>query len=357
MIIKDITTERIQIPLKKPFKTALRTVSVMENIIVRIITDEGVIGYGAAAPTEVITGDTIGAIINGVEHIKTHLLGRKVEDLEENLAVLNSCLIGNTSAKAAVDIGLYDLYAKLYKAPLYKILGNHKKILYTDITISLNDAEEMARDSLEAVNEGYKVLKIKVGKDGKKDLERMKAIRKAVGKDIKLRIDANQGWKPKEAIYAVNSMLDAGVDIEIVEQPVFARDFKGMKMVTDNVPIPVLADESVFSPQDAMEVINMRAADMINIKLMKTGGIYNALKIVSIAETNGIECMIGSMMESKIGVSAAAHVAGAKRTIIDVDLDVPLLCSEEPVEGGIIYSNSEITYSDYHGLGILGIKN
>ncbi|SHH61103.1 dipeptide epimerase [Clostridium grantii] len=356
MIIKDITTERIQIPLKKPFKTALRTVRVMENIIVRITTDEDIIGYGAAAPTEVITGDTIGSIINGVDHIKSNLLGRNVEDLEENLHILNNCLIGNTSAKAAIDIGLYDLYAKLYKAPLYKILGNYKKTLHTDITISLNEAEEMARDSIEAINEGYKVLKIKVGKDGKKDLERMKAIRQAVGKDIKLRVDANQGWKPKEAIYAVNNMLDAGVDIEIVEQPVFAKDFKGMKMVTDNVPIPVLADESVFSPEDAMELINMRAADMINIKLMKTGGIYNALKIVSIAESNGIECMIGSMMESKIGVSAAAHLAGAKRTIIDVDLDVPLLCKEEPVNGGIIYNKSEITFNKEFGLGVIGLK-
>ncbi|GAA0181843.1 dipeptide epimerase [Clostridium sediminicola] len=355
MIIKDIRTEKIYIPLKKPFKTALRTVEVMENIIVKVITNEGVIGYGAAAPTEVITGDTIGSIINGVEHIKEHLMNRSIEDFEENLSVLNGCLVGNTSAKAAVDIGLYDLYGKYYKAPLHKLLGNHKKKLHTDITISLNDVEQMAIDSLEAVKEGYQVLKIKVGKDGKKDLERMKAIRKAVGDKIKLRIDANQGWKPKEAINAVNNMLNAGVDIEIVEQPVFAKDFEGMKMVTDNVPIPVLADESVFSPEDAVRLINMRAADMINIKLMKTGGIYNALKIVSIAEANGVECMIGSMMESKIGVSAAAHIAGAKKNIIDVDLDVPLLCKEEPVDGGIIYNKSEITFNDKFGLGIIKI--
>lgn len=355
MIIKDIKTEMIHIPLKKTFKTALRTVEVIQNIIVKVITDEGTVGYGAAAPTEVITGDTIGGIINGIEHIKSHLLNRNIEDFEENLSVLNGCLIGNTSAKAAVDIALYDLYGKFYKAPLHKILGNHKKELHTDITISLNDSEEMVRDSLEAVKEGYQVLKIKVGNDGKKDLERMKAIRKAVGNEIKLRVDANQGWKPKEAINAVNNMLNSGVDIEIVEQPVYAKDFEGMKMVRENVPIPVLADESVFSPADAIKLINVRAADMINIKLMKTGGIYNALKIVAIAEANGIECMIGSMMESKIGISAAAHVAGAKKNIVDVDLDVPLLCKEEPINGGVLYNKSQITFNDRAGLGIIHI--
>lgn len=191
-------------------------------------------------------------------------------------------------------------------------MGGYRKEITTDITISVNDHEEMAKDSLDALRRGYDTLKIKVGKDSAKDLERMKAIRKAAGYDVKLRIDANQGWKPKEAVRILNRMYDEGLQIEFVEQPVAAHDIDGLKFVTDNVPIPVLADESVFSPMDALNILQRRAADFINIKLMKTGGIYNALKICSLAEIYGVECMIGCMLEAKVSVTAAVHLACAK---------------------------------------------
>jgi len=358
MKITDIKLGYISVPLKKPFKTALRTVNSIEDIIVKIETDTGNVGYGEAPPTGVITGDTTKSIIGAIEnHIKKHLIGMYIENIEEIMLRIDKSIIGNTSAKAAVDIAIYDLFGQLYNAPVYKLLGGYRKELITDITISVNDPEEMARDSIEAVKLGYKTLKIKVGKDSSLDIKRIKAIREAVGYEVDLRIDANQGWNPKEAIHILRRMEDEDLNIELVEQPVPAYDLEGLKLVTDNISIPVLADESVFSPRDAMKIIQMRAADLINIKLMKTGGIHNALKICSIAEIYGVECMIGAMLEAKISVTAAAHLAAAKSVITKIDLDGPLLCSEDPVCGGAVFEDNKITLNNEPGFGFKDIQD
>ena len=357
MKIIEIRIGEISVPLKTPFKTALRTVNSVEDVIIEIHTDTGHIGYGEAPPTGVITGDTKGSIIGALrDHICKNLLGRDVENFEGLMLTLDQCIIGNTSAKAAVDMALYDLYGQLYKAPLYKLLGGYQKEIITDITVSVNSPEEMARDSQAAVKRGFTTLKIKVGKDSVIDLERMKAIRAAVGYDVKLRIDANQGWKAKEAVRALAKMEDAGLQIEFVEQPVHAHDIEGLKYVTDHVQIPVLADESVFSPENALRILQERAADFINIKLMKTGGLHNALKICTLAEIYGVECMIGCMLEAKVSVNAAVHLAAAKSIITKVDLDGPALCSEDPIEGGSIFNESRITLSETPGLGITKIN-
>ncbi len=353
MKITNIRLGEISVPLKTPFKTALRTVNSVEDIIVEIHTDTGNIGFGEAPPTGVITGDTKGAIIGAInEHIKKHLIGMDIENFEEIMLKLDKSLVKNTSAKAALDIALYDLHGQLYNAPVYKLLGGYRKEIITDVTISVNDPEEMARDSMDAVGRGFKTLKIKVGKDPLIDIERMKAIRGAIGYEVKLRIDANQGWKPKEAVKALRKMEDEGLDIEFVEQPVIAHDIEGLKYVTDNVSIPVLADESVFSPEDALNILQRRAADFINIKLMKAGGLHNALKICSAAEVYGVECMIGCMLEAKVSVNAAVHLAAAKSIITKIDLDGPALCREDPVEGGAVFDEYRITLNDAPGFGI-----
>lgn len=349
--------KKISVPLNTPFKTALRTVESIEDIIVEIYTDTGNIGFGEAPPTGVITGDTAGAIVGAIEdHIKKSIIGMNIENFEGLMQKLNSCIVKNTSAKAAVDIALYDLYGQLYNAPLYKLLGGFRKEITTDITISVNDPEEMVRDSISAIKRGYRTLKIKVGKDSKKDLERMKAIRQAVGYDVDLRIDANQGWKPKEAVKLLREMEDSDLKIEFVEQPVAAHDVDGLKFVTDNISIPVLADESIFSPLDALNILQKRAADLINIKLMKTGGLYNAIKICSLAEIYGVECMIGCMLEAKVSVTAAVHLACAKSVITKIDLDGPVLCSEDPINGGAVFNESKIMLTNKPGLGIESIN-
>ncbi len=356
MRIAKIETAEVNIPLVTPFKTALRTVDSVNDIVVRITADDGQTGYGEAPPTAVITGETKGSIRCAIEEfIAPPLIGMEIENLDGIMKVLHKSMIKNTSAKAAVDMAVYDLFAKSCGKPLYKVLGGGKGEIETDLTISVNETKEMVKDSLLAIQQGFRILKIKVGKDGQKDVERIKAIRQAVGPDIKLRIDANQGWSAKDAVRIIRKLEDMGIDMDLVEQPVSAHDFEGMKLVTSQVQTPILADESVFSAMDAIHIIKERAADLINIKLMKTGGIYEALKVCAIAECYEVECMIGCMLESKIAVSAAAHLAAAKGVITRADLDGPSLCSEDPYSGGPAFMGSRILMNAKPGLGIFKV--
>lgn len=356
MRITDIRIARISVPLRVPFKTALRTVNSVEDIIVEVHTDTGHVGYGEAPPTGAITGDTAGAILGALrDHIIPRLIGQEIDALEPLMKQLDAAVVHNTSAKAAVDIALYDLYGQLLGAPVYRLLGASRRQIETDITISVNDPEEMARDTLAALTRGYRTLKIKVGVDPALDVARLSAVRKAAGPDVRLRIDANQAWSPKQAVRLLNRMQELGLDIELVEQPVKAHDLEGLRYVTQRADVPVMADESVFSAADAMTIMQMGAADLINIKLMKCGGIHNALKIASAAEVFGVECMIGCMLEAKVSVNAAVHLACAKSIITRVDLDGPVLCSEDPVDGGSVFDEQTITVSDAPGLGVRGI--
>ncbi len=353
MKITDIKLFEVEAPLITPFKTALRTVHSIQNIGVQVITDDGEIGIGEAPPTAVITGETLSSIAHAItDFIKPAIVGLNIKD---DFAVvmdrLEQSIYKNTSSKAAVDMAIYDLFAKSYQTPLYKVLGGYRKELKTDITISVNDTEEMVKDSIAAVERGFEILKVKVGKDPFGDVERVVEIRKAVGPSITIRVDANQGWTPKQAIQIIRKLEDAGTNIELVEQPVRYDDLKGMQFVTANTHTNILADESVFSPKDALKIIEMHAADFINIKLMKTGGIYQAQKISHIAEANGIECMIGCMLETKISVSAAAHFAASQKNITMVDLDGPSLCLKDPVTGGPTFENQWIRMSDEPGIG------
>lgn len=356
MIIKSIEVSEILVPLVTPFKTALRTVEAVNDIVVKIVSDTGEIGYGEAAPTAVITGETKESIKSAIlNYIKPAIIGMEIDNLESIMEKLNSCIMKNTSAKAAVDMAIYDLYAKKLNSPLYKILGGYRSEITTDITISVNEIDVMVQDSIKAVNEGFNILKIKVGIDGEKDIERIAEIRKAVGKNVSLRVDANQGWTSKQAVKIISALEDKDLNIELVEQPVKYWDLEGMKYVTQNTYTKILADESVFSALDAAKIIQERAADLINIKLMKTGGIYNALKICDIAEVYGVECMIGCMLESKISVSAAAHLGAARKIITMVDLDGPALCKIDPISGGPIFCGSNIKMSDKVGIGFEGM--
>ena len=355
MKITEVRLGLISVPLRVPFKTALRSVSSVEDVIVEIHTDTGAVGYGEAPPTGVITGDTTGAIIGAIrDHIAPAILGRDLDEFEDLTAAVQKALVHNTSAKAAVDMALWDLLGQKYSAPVYRMLGGARSNIVTDITISVNPPEEMARDARTAIQRGYDCLKVKVGKEPEKDIARLSAIRGAVPKETCIRIDANQGWTPKEAVRILNGMQEKGLDLEFVEQPVKAHDFEGLKYVTERSYVPVLADESVFSPADALRIMQTGAADLVNIKLMKCGGITNALRIASAAEVYGVECMIGCMLEAKISVNAAVELACAKKIITKVDLDGPVLCSEDHILGGAVFDEKNITVSDAPGMGIQG---
>ncbi|WP_144512603.1 mandelate racemase/muconate lactonizing enzyme family protein [Bacillus sp. FJAT-22090] len=354
MIIQSIETFDVAIPLTKPFKTALRTVTTAYSVYVKITSSEGDIGYGEAPPTHVITGESIASIryaINDV--IAPQLIGLNLLESERIFQQLHSSLIRNTSAKAAIDMAIYDLLARQSKLPLFQFLGGFRDSLETDFTVSVNDPNEMADDASQYISEGFRVLKVKVGIGAiKDDIARIQAIRKRIGNEPKLRLDANQGWSAKEAVKAIRTMEDAGLDIELVEQPVPANDIEGLKYVTDHTDTPIMADESVFSVNDARRVLEMRAADLINIKLMKSGGIHTAKKINTLAEANGVACMVGSMIETKIGITAAAHFAASHPNIQYFDFDAPLMLAKDQIVGGVIYEGSKITFSKGLGLGI-----
>jgi L-Ala-D/L-Glu epimerase len=351
--IKAIQVGSISLPLVRPFKTALRTVEAVNDIVVRVIADDGSVGYGEAPPTAVITGDTTGSILCAVrDFIRPAIVGMELDDLDAVMAKLDGCMVHNTTPKAAVDMALYDLWAKAQGKPLYQLLGGARTAFKTDITISVNPVDQMVADSLDAVQQGFDILKIKVGKEGLADVERMAAIRAAVGPDVKLRVDANQGWTAEQSVAIIRAMEDKGLGIELVEQPVPAHDLAGLRAVTAAVDTPILADEAVFSCYDAANIIEQKAADLINIKLMKTGGIHNALKICRMAEENGVECMIGCMLESRLSVAAAAHLAAGQSVVTRADLDGPSLCSVDPYTGGPVFDGPSITMTDDPGVGV-----
>jgi L-Ala-D/L-Glu epimerase len=354
MIIEKIETFRTAVPLTKPFKTALRTVTVAEAIFVKITCDNGITGWGEAPPTLVITGDSLMSIESAVNDVmKPFLLKKNLLNYEAVFQGLKSALIGNSSAKAAVDMALYDCISQNCGLPLYQFLGGYRNEIETDFTVSVNSPEEMGEDAVSYVTKDFNVLKVKVGiGDMSTDIERIQEIRRRVGKDVKIRLDANQGWKPKDAVRAIMKMEDLGLDIELVEQPVKAEDLDGLKQVTDSVDTLIMADESVFTPKQAFEIIKRRCADLINIKLMKSGGIYQAQIINQMAETAGIECMVGSMIETRLGITAAAHFAASKKNITRYDFDAPLMLAGESIAGGINYNGRTITLPDSPGLGI-----
>src|SRR5690625_500657 len=354
MKITEIRYSMLRVPLKTPFKTALRTVDKVEDIIIEVHTDSGHVGYGEAPATAAITGDTHGSIIDAIRHyIAPLLVGRDIADLNDLVRLIQGSMEKNTSAKAAIEIAIYDLWGQLYDAPLYKLLGGGDPVITTDITISVDYIDKMVADSMAAVERGFESLKIKVGKDVGLDIERVKAIHAAVENRALLRLDANQGWTAKQAVHALRTLEDAGVKLELVEQPVKARDLEGMRYVTEHVHMPVMADESVFEPIQVIELVRMRAADIINIKLMKTGGISNAVRIADLASMYGLECMIGCMLEGSISVAAAVHVAVAKSHVITkVDLDGPSLVTADPVISSVRFDESEISIGEGAGLGI-----
>ncbi|HLR62671.1 MAG TPA: dipeptide epimerase [Lentibacillus sp.] len=351
MKISEVQTKKTSKPLEKAFKTALREVTEIEVIDVMIRLENGDTGNGSAASTWQITGESLPSIHAAIDGpIKDVILNRDIEELEDILTKVEKNCIGNTSAKAAVDIALHDAYCKLFGVPLHQYLGGGSVFPETDMTIGLDRPEIMQKDAKERVGQGFNVLKIKVGNDEQMDISRIEKIREVVGEEATLRLDANQGWDRKQAVQIIRH-LEKKRGIELVEQPVPAHDFEGLKYIRERVDIPIMADESLFSPFDAFRLIKMEAVDLLNIKLMKSGGIRRARQIADTAQSAGIECMIGSMMESSVSVAAAAHLAYAHCNITYYDLDAVLWLKEQPEKGGITWHGATAELSNKPGLG------
>jgi len=349
--IKQIEVYSVTLRYKEPFKIASGTSTQANNIIIKIATDYDVVGWGESSPSQRVTGETPETVMKTLDFIAPKLIGMCPLRIEQDVDIMDSVAKGNPAAKAAIDIALHDILGKTGRKPLFRLMGGYRTEVLTDITLSIKSPKEMAEDALKAVKEGFQALKVKVGVNPTEDIERIRLVREAVGENIQLRIDANQGWTPNQAIEALNK-IDK-FNIQFAEQPVPATDLKGLAQVRKNSPIPIMADESIHSPEDALRLIKAEAVDMINIKLMKSGGILKGKKIAVVAEAAGIPCMIGCMGESEIGIAAGTHLAAAMKNIQYADLDSDLLLKDKLAKkGGTPIKNSKRTFSQQNGLGI-----
>jgi L-alanine-DL-glutamate epimerase-like enolase superfamily enzyme len=355
--IVDVRTHRLRAPLHTPFVTALRTATTLETLVVEIVDDDGVRGYGEAPQVWQVTGASLAGSKACVgEVLAPRLHGREPDDLVANCQIVQRAVVGNEAAKAAVDVALHDLAARRLGVPLVRLLGGTNLRVPTDVTVSAGEPDQLAATATQRVAEGFAVLKIKVGLDAAADVARVRAIRTAVGPGVTLRLDANQGWSPRQAVRVISEIESEGLDVELVEQPVPAWDLDGLAWVGDRVATPILADESVFSPRDLVEVIRRRAADMVNVKLAKCGGLSAARTLLSLAEECGMGTIVGSMMEGPVGVGAAASLVAATGTTSTSDLDAAWWLARSPVRGGLSYEGAVVRLSDAPGLGIVGLE-
>jgi len=350
-IISQVEIYKLRIPLIEPFITSLAYETHVENVIVVIRTEKGITGFGECSPYMPVNGESIDTCFIVGQYFAKLLKGKDALELKEKLSAMDRLIYANTSIKSAFDIALHDIIGQHKEIPVYKLYGGkNNKELVTDYTVSLDNAEKMAADALKIKNQGYPAIKVKLGESGKKDVERIRMIREAVGDDIPVRIDANQGWNVKEAIEILKE-LDK-YDIEHCEEPIAKWNFMRMRKVKKQSPIPIMADESCGDAHDAERLLKLKACDMFNIKVGKAGGVYNAYEIVKLGDKAKMHMQVGAFLESRLGMTASAHLALCSDNIVHCDFDTPLMFSEDIVSGGLTYhANGVMKVPDAPGLG------
>jgi len=349
--ITQIELYKLSIPLKEPFVISLGTIYNAENVIAVIRFNNGLTGFGECSPFMTINGETQATCFLIGEILAKKLKGKNALNIEDCMNVMDKTIYGNSSIKSAFDIALYDIASQHAGKPLYKFLGGKKsKTLLTDYTVSIGEPAKMAGDALKIKNAGFGVIKVKLGENKNADVERIKAIRKAVGKKIPIRIDANQGWDVKTAIKVLTALKEH--HIQFCEEPIPRWDFMSLGKVRKKSPIPVMADESCCDHHDAKRLIQLKSCDMFNLKLGKSSGLFKAKKIIALAEKNNMKMQVGGFMESKIAMTANAHLALSSKNILYCDFDTPLMFEKDPVSGGIMYQpNGIVKVPDTVGLG------
>ncbi len=351
MKIKDIEIFAIRLPLIEPFIISYGIYPDMPSIIVKLTTEDGIVGYGEAVPDEHVTGETWESTYAILEKTLSPLLiGENPMEFEKLHEKMDKAVYQAPAAKAALDIACYDVVGKKLKVPIYQLLGGryHERFPITHV-LSIGTPEAMAEEAVKKMAAGYNSFKMKVGTDVKSDVERIQAVRNRVGNQIAIRVDVNQGWKNSaNTIMAMRQLEHLGIDW--LEQPVKADDFNGMVEVKAKTSTPLMMDEGLRGMRDMRELIEKQAAHKVNIKLMKCGGIYPAMKLAHMAEMAGIECQIGSMVESSIGSAAGFYVAFSKKAFTSVELTGPLKFSKDV--GNLQYEIPFIQLNELPGLGI-----
>lgn len=317
--IESITVEELSIPLTSSFVIATGEQQRLTNVLVTVTLSNGVTGVGEAAPVPHITGETQSTARAACHTARDLVVGERVQNYRGIAAMLAANLGSQPTARAGVEMAVFDAFCRHLGCSLADFLGGRDETVRTDDTIGIVTPTVAQEHTANAVDAGFATLKVKVGEDIDHDVDRVRAVTD-IAPNAAVTVDANQGYTPKEAIAFVDRLHDAAIDIDLLEQPVPGDDIPGLRRVRDAVSVPVAADESVFTPADARRVVAADAADVLNIKLMKSG-LVGALDIVGIARAHDLRLMIGCMLESSIGIHTAAHLAAGTGVFDHIDLD------------------------------------
>lgn len=350
--IRSVEIYKLFVPLKEPFVISLGPIENVQNVVVIIRTADGCAGYGECSPYMTINGESVDTCFIVGQYFARVLKGKDALAIAACIDAMDKTIYANSSIKSAFDMALHDIAAQHVGVPLYKLLGGEKtKTLETDMTVSIGEPQKMKEDAVRFQAEGFPAIKVKLGGTKEDDIARIKAIREGIGPGLPLRIDANQGWQTAD--YAIDILQALGeYGIEHCEEPISRHRFMELSRVSQASPIPIMADESCGDDRDAERLISLKACQLFNIKLGKSGGFFRGKKIAELGAMAGLHMQVGGFMESRLGMTAAAHLALSNDHILHCDFDTPLMFTEDPVIGGIKYlEKGVIDVPEVPGLG------
>ena len=346
MKITSVQAWPVEMALEEPYSIAYETVSSATNVFLRLETSSGLVGCGCAAPDLEVTGETGDTVVQALTGIaEPALLGEDPLRISMLLELLRPTLRIHSSAFAAVDMALHDLMGRAAGLPLWRLLGGYRDRIETSVTIGILPLSETVNRAHSWGRRGFRCIKLKGGLDVELDIARVIAVRKALGPGGELRFDANQGYTVEEAQHFVSGTRSA--HLTVFEQPTPKGSPGLLGEVAQNVSVPVMADESLMGLRDAFKLARDDLADMVNVKLMKVGGLSEALQVNAVARAANLEVMVGCMDEAEMSIAAGLSFALARPNVIYADLDGHLDLSDDPtrgaltLRGGFLYPNEE----------------
>jgi L-alanine-DL-glutamate epimerase-like enolase superfamily enzyme len=351
MKITRVDAVEVKLRLEQPYTIAYESVESVTNVFLRIETNTKISGLGCAAPDLAVTGETATSVLDAIRNVvESELRGSDPLRLSMLLERLREPLATQPSARSAVDMALHDILGKRAGLPLWKVLGGFRERIRTSITIGILPVDETVEQARGWVRQGFTSLKIKGGLDVDADVERLLRVREEVGHKIELRFDANQGYTVDKTLDLVKRAKRA--HLELIEQPTPKGQPDLLGRVTDEVSLPVMADESLTSLRDAFRLARHGLVDMVNVKLAKVGGIADSLQINAVARAAGLAVMVGCMDESAFSIAAGLHFALARPNVMYADLDGHIGLIDDPASIAVQLRDGYLYPTGAPGIGL-----